>query len=386
MNILYVNKFYTPHVGGVETVTRQLAEGALNRGYQVQVITCNHSVELKDQNEYINGVEVQRAASYGFLHNISLSPTFPYLYRKAIGWADIVHFHSPSPVPELTHLLYNVPEPTSLVVTLHADPRTSRFKLLTMAYAPVLRRLLQRADRITATAPENIERTDLLDRYERKTDVIPLATEFEVDPPTRKERTQHRREFLGKDDEEPIILFVGRLAYYKGLSYLLRAMQDVDAQLVVVGDGKLRKDLEVVARDLEVANRVRFEGYVPDRRLSDYYSAADVFVLPSIASIEAFGIVQLDAMAHGLPVVNTNLPTGVPFVSQDEETGLTVEPEDSQALAAALNRLVNNPEYRRELGRNAANRAEEFTEERMIDRYEQLYTEIENKSQERGLL
>lgn len=321
-------------------------------------------------------MEVRRAASYGFFRNISLSPTFPFLYREAISWADIVHFHSPSPAAELTNVLCNVPETTSVVVTLHADPRTSRFKILTMAYAPVLRRLLQRADRITATAPQNIERTDLLDRYECKTDVIPLATEFEVDPPTQKERAQHRREFLGKDDEEPIILFVGRLAYYKGLSYLLRAMQDVNAQLVVVGDGELREDLEVAARDQEVANRVHFEGYAPDERLSDYYRAADFFVLPSIASIEAFGIVQLDAMAHGLPVVNTNLPTGVPFVSQHEETGLTVEPEDSQALADALNRLVKNPGYRRELGRNAAQRAEEFTEESMIDRYEKLYTEL----------
>jgi len=376
VRILQVNKFYAPYVGGVETVARQLAEGAVERGHQVRVLTCNRAFEPRSQTEQIGGVEVWRAASFGFLFNASISPTFPRLYRKAVEWAELVHFHSPSPVPELTHLAFAVPEATPAVVTFHADPGTSRFKIVSPIYAPVLRRLLDRADRITATAPQNVERTDLLDNFKHKTDVIPLATEFEVSPPTQEERIRHRREFLGKSGDEPIILFVGRLAYYKGLSYLLRAMQNVEAQLVIVGDGELRDDLEAKAREHRVAHRVQFKGYVPDERLSDYYRAADFFVLPSIASIEAFGIVQLDAMAHGLPVINTNLPTGVPFVSQHEETGLTVEAEDSQALAAAVNRLVDNPEYRRHLGRNAARRAEKFTEEKMLDRYDELYTEL----------
>ena len=376
MRILQVNKFYAPYVGGVETVARQLAEGAVERGHQVRVLTCNHTVKSISQTEQIGGVEVWRAASFGFLFNASISPTFPHLYRKAVEWADLVHFHSPSPVPELTHLAFGVSETTPVVVTFHADPGTSRFKIISPMYTPVLRTLLNRADRITATAPQNIVRTDLLDAFEHKTDVIPLATEFEVDPPTEEERTRHRHNLLGETGEEPIILFVGRLAYYKGLSYLLRAMQNIEAQLIIVGDGELRGDLEEKTRELGVENRVRFEGYVPDEDLSTYYRAADIFVLSSIAAIEAFGIVQLDAMAHGLPVVNTNLPTGVPFVSQHEETGLTVEPEDSQALSDAISRLVHDREYRRELGQKATSRAEEFTEEKMVDRYDEMYAKL----------
>jgi glycosyltransferase involved in cell wall biosynthesis len=380
MRILQVNKFYYPYVGGVETVTRQLAEGAARRGHDVRVLTCNHEFDPSSNAEQVNGVEVWRAASLGFLFNASLSPTFPFLYQKAVEWADVVHFHSPSPVPELTHLGFAVPKATPVVVTFHADPGTSRFKVISPIYTPVLRRLLDRADRITATAPENIERTDLLDAFGHKTDVIPLATEFEVDPPTEEERARHQHSLLDEGGEEPIVLFVGRLAYYKGLSYLLRAMQDVQAQLVVVGDGELREDLEEEAQELGVADRVRFEGYVPDEHLSEYYRAADIFVLPSIASIEAFGIVQLDALAHGLPVVNTDLPTGVPFVSQHEETGLTVAPKDPRALAQALNRLAEERKYRRELGRNAASRAAAFTEERMVDRFDELYSDLMDQS------
>lgn len=372
MRILQVNKFYYPHVGGVETVTRQLSEGAVKRGHQVRVLTCNHQLEPTSRFERINGVEVWRAASYGFLFNTSLSPTFPFLYDRAVKWADVIHFHSPSPLPELTHLFCGIATSKRVVVTFHADPSTSRFKLLSPVYIPVLRQLLRRADGITATAPENIERTGLLRAFKSKTDVIPLATEFEVDPPNEKEREIKKKRLLKVDDEK-VILFVGRLAYYKGLSYLLRAMQKVEAQAVIVGDGGQRHDLEEEAQELGVEEKVQFAGYVSDERLPEFYQAADLFVLPSIASSEAFGIVQLDAMAHGLPVVNTDLPTGVPFVSQHGETGLTVEAESSNALAKALNRLVNDGEYRRKLGRNAKDRAKKFTKGKMMDRFEKKY-------------
>ncbi len=375
MRILQINKFYAPYVGGVETVARQLSEGAAKKGHQVRVLTCNHTVEPKSRTEYIGGVEVWRASSFGFLFNASASPTFPFLYRKAVEWADLVHFHSPSPVPELTHLVFGVSTSKRVVVTFHADPGTSRFKLLSPIYTPVLRQLLRRADRITATAPENIDRTDLLDTFESKTNVIPLATEFEVDPPSEEEQKRRQKKLLDVENEE-VILFVGRLSYYKGLPYLLRAMQKVEAQLVIVGDGEQRNDLEKKVRELGIEERVRFAGYVPDEQLQDFYRAANLFVLPSIAPIEAFGIVQLDAMAHGLPVVNTNLPTGVPFVSQDGETGLTVQPESSSALAGALNRLINDEEYRRRLGRNAADRAKKFTKIKMVERYNSLYKSI----------
>ncbi|WP_263840541.1 glycosyltransferase [Salinibacter sp.] len=372
MRVLQVNKFYEPHVGGVETVVKQLAEGLPEQGMETRVLTCQHKVQLFTTEEFIEGVKVRRAGSLGTLFNVNFSPTFPLLYRDEIEWADVVHFHSPSPTPEFVHLIMGVPADTGVVVTFHADPGTSRWKGLNTIYAPVLRHLLERADRIAVTAPANRDRSELLDGFKQKTDIIPLATEFEVDPPSGEERRRHQRKIVGTETET-VILFVGRLSYYKGLHYLLRALTEVDARLVVVGDGELRGDLEEKAEELGITKKTQFEGYVEDEDLSNYYRAADVFVLPSIASIEAFGIVQLDAMAHGVPVVNTSLPTGVPFVSQHEQTGLTVNPKDASALASALQQLVEKPDYRLKLGREAGRRAEKFTEEKMINRYKKLY-------------
>src|SRR5260370_20833403 len=120
-------------------------------------------------------------------------------------------------------------------------------------------------------------------------------------------------------------------------------MTRIDATLLLVGDGPLRHSLERAARDLGVASKVELLGEMQPREIVPYYHASDIFVLPSIARSEAFGIVQLEAMACGKPVVNTNLASGVPFASLDGVTGITVEPADADAAAGAINRLLRDP-------------------------------------------
>jgi rhamnosyl/mannosyltransferase len=128
---------------------------------------------------------------------------------------------------------------------------------------------------------------------------------------------------------------------------------------------------------LGVEDRVYFHGYIDDKKLREYYRSADLFVLPSVESSEAFGIVQLEAMAHGLPVINTDLPTGVPWVSRDRKTGLTVPPRDADALASAIQELLVDDELRESLGRNARQRVEtKFTEARMLSQTLDVYAEV----------
>jgi glycosyltransferase involved in cell wall biosynthesis len=151
-----------------------------------------------------------------------------------------------------------------------------------------------------------------------------------------------------------VVAAAGRLVYYKGFDYLIRAIAAVDAHLVILGDGPLRGELQALAKRAGVADRVAFPGSVPD--LAPYYHAADVFALPAVARSEAFGLVQLEAMAAGLPVVNTRLESGVPFVSRDGETGITVPPADAAALAGALGLLLDSPALRERYGQAARRR------------------------------
>ena len=176
---------------------------------------------------------------------------------------------------------------------------------------------------------------------------------------------------------ERIVLGVGRLIYYKGFENLVRAMVDVRAAALIAGEGQLSGALAAEAERLGVADRVVLLGRVNDADLKACYHACEVFALPSVERSEAFGIVQLEAMACGKPVVNTWIDSAVPHVSLDGVTGLTVPPGDPTALAAALNALLDDPARRAAMGAAGRQRVrEEFSAELMARRTLEVYREI----------
>jgi rhamnosyl/mannosyltransferase len=168
------------------------------------------------------------------------------------------------------------------------------------------------------------------------------------------------------------------LRYYKGVHVLIEAMRELpNARLVVVGTGMMERAWRARAQELGVAERIEFAGDVPDTQLPGYFAACDIFVLPSSERSEAFGIVQLEAMAAGKPVVCTELGTGTSFVNVDGETGLVVPARDAPALASAIQKLSDDPGLRARMG--AAGRARvraEFTREKMVARVMQVYAEV----------
>ena len=174
-----------------------------------------------------------------------------------------------------------------------------------------------------------------------------------------------------------IIVSVGRLVYYKGFEYLIRAMTEVQGKLLIIGDGPLRNRLRELVSELGLGDRVHFLGRVSHETLVACYHSSVAFVLPSVARSEAFGIVQIEAMAAGIPVVNTQLDSGVPFVSVHEKTGLTVPPGDPHALAGAINRLLADKNLAESLGKAAGQRArQEFSLQTMVSKTLALYEAV----------
>jgi rhamnosyl/mannosyltransferase len=164
---------------------------------------------------------------------------------------------------------------------------------------------------------------------------------------------------------------------YKGVDVLLRALVQCDAMAIVAGEGPLRATWQDLARELGISDRVVFPGEVTHDELRALYRAADVFVLPSVSEQEAFGFVQLEAMASGTPVISTRLATGVPWVNQDEVTGLTVPPGDERALTTALNQLLGNPQRRARMAAAARSRiAAEFRLDLMGERAASLFERL----------
>ncbi len=266
----------------------------------------------------------------------------------------------------------------AVVVTYHGD--IVKQERLLRLYRPFMNLILQRADaiictspRTTVMAPDTLQLLTARSVPDHPARDRPLAG-FERTKEAEREASAIRARFGGR----PIVLSVGRLVYYKGFEYLIRAMRDVDAELVIVGTGPLRASLEETARACGVAARVHFLGGVRSESLAAHYLASDVYALPSIARSEAFAIVQLEAMACGVPVVNTAIPrSGVTYVSRDGESGLTVPPENAPALAAALAKILGDRELARRFGDAGRARVKrEFSKEVMAERTLALYEEI----------
>ena len=366
--ILQVSKLYYPYIGGVEAVVQNLSEQIVGK-YNVEVLVCQPRGGMV--REMVNGVRVTRAGSIGIWLSMPVSLSYPYLLRKAVSHHDLIHMHHPFPLGELSVLAFN--PRLRMVMTWHSA--IVRQKWSARLYRPFLDRLLDRVDAIILTSPDACRQTHQLERHLSKCHVIPLGIDvakYGPDDEMRKEAEKIRSQF-----GDNLVLFVGRLVYYKGLQHLIAAMPSILGKLLVAGDGPLRIRLQEQATELGVADRVSFLGRLEDRQLKAAFHACDVFVLPSTHPSEAFGLVQLEAMACRKPVVNTRLATGVPFVSLDGRTGLTVEPANPRELASAVNTLLGDSELRRTYGENGRQRVlQEFTVQVMAERTWQLYEKV----------
>ena len=376
MRVTMLNKYYPPHLGGIEYHLRDLATELAARGHEVRALVANEG--RATVRETVDGVSVTRL---GRAFAYASTPVVPGMSRAIAAEAaradapDVFHLHFPYPWGEVSWLRSGVSGSTAgavTVLTYHSD--IVRQKAMLALYEPFLRRLLDRVDLVIASSPNMVEHSPYLSRVADKCRVVPFGIHVERFAPTPEREVRATELRAGHD--RPVVLFVGRLVYYKGVEVLVRAMARVDADLVLIGRGPLRADLESLASSLGIGHRVRFVEPVGDDDLAAWYRAADVFCLPSVARSEAFGLVQLEAHASGTPVVSTELTTGVPFVNENGVSGLTVPPHDVEALAEALDALVRDDSLRLRLGAQAAERARrEFSIGTMVERTLGVYAD-----------
>ncbi|MGC1604290.1 MAG: glycosyltransferase [Candidatus Acidiferrum sp.] len=361
-SVLHIGKYYPPHAGGMETHLRNLVSHQSAR-MSVEVVVA--SDRGMTQSEILDGARITRVASLGTVASQPICPTLPW---ELTGHGEcMVHLHLPNPWGAQSYLISG--HKGKLIVTHHSD--TLGRPYLRKIVDPIVRRVMKRAAAIIVTSKRYIESSEELAEFREKCHVVPLGIEIEAFAGESPEEVRAIHAKYGKR----IIVAVGRLVPYKGFDFLLQAMSEIDGTLLLIGTGPLKRTLETTISRLGIGDKARLLGHVEDA--APYYKAAQMLVLPSVSRAESFGLVQVEAMAAGIPVVNTELDSGVPEVSVDGVTGVTVPPKDAKALAEAIRFLLDNAETRERYGRAARARAkDQFSAERMAESTLRVYQSI----------
>lgn len=349
MKILHVFKLYTPDRGGIIRIIELLTTG-LGKETASQVLAAKH--QGWGETRCDNGVFIRKVTSLGSLLAMPLAPSlFFWLWRYARK-VDVVNYHFPFPLVDLAISLW-FPRHTALVIHWHSEIIAQ--KKVAYFISPLIRRCLRKADRIIVSTPAHIEQSPYLQHVRAKCEVIPFGIDAGL---WRIENAAEATEVEALKKKYPrLVLAIGRLVPYKGFAVLIDALPAIAGTVLIVGAGPLQNTLEQQAKQLSVQQKVHFLGDVSQQELKILFHACDLFVLPSTGDNETFGIVQLEAMVCGKPIVNTALNTGVPWVARDGLEAITVPPNDPARLAQAVNKLLDSPELAIELGRQAQDRA-----------------------------
>ena len=359
MKIAQVTTVFPPFKGGMGQVPYHYARELHNLGEEVTVITPDYgrgTVEEEFAIDYIKPV-----LKWG------LGAFCPQLFSRLDKY-DVVILHHPALGMGIIVALWKfITQPKAkLVLFYHMDNIGSGiFKLLFPLYNFFLQPfILNVADTILVSSIDYIENSKIkkyYKKYPQRFIELPFGVTEEYKP---KEVDKNLLNKFNIDVSKKIILYVGGMGpehYFKGINVLLKACSKLEVenwQLVCVGRGNMIEKYEKIAKNLKIKNKVTFTGFQPDESLPSWYNLAIVTVLPSINSSEAFGIVLVEAMACGSPVIASNLP-GVRTVVQNNINGFTARPTDVDDLAMKINRIINDDALQNKFSQNALQIAQE---------------------------
>lgn len=334
-SIVHWGKYYPPEMGGIEVVTRDLAAAQAEAGHRVGVVCFTRGG---------SGVSVQGLLSIHrcreWLSKASQPLSWSYIHTglRLARHAEVVHVHAPNPLASLMCL--GLGSKSRLVIHWHSDIVGKGW--LGKLVRPLERLMLKRADAVLCTSEAYAEHSEPLRPWLSKVHCVPIGIPDPQVTPISAHLPEGFSSFL---KGRRLIFSAGRLVPYKGFRHLIDAIAHLppDVALAIAGQGPLREDLEFQVKRLGLGDRVRLVGRVSDEELQGLFSAAQVFCLASVERSEAFGVVLLEAMARGLPVIATRIEgSGVPWVNSEGESGLNVPPSDPRALAEACMALLGD--------------------------------------------
>ncbi|MDO5524251.1 MAG: glycosyltransferase [Bacteroidia bacterium] len=379
MKILQLGKFF-PIEGGVEKVMLDLTTGISNREIYCDMMSSASTPELEKPIELGKFGRILPCETLIKLNSTMLSPCMVARLRKICHEYDIIHVHHPDPMAAVA--LYFSGYKGKVILHWHSDILKQKVSL--QFYKPLQKWLIKRADLIVGTTPVYIEESPYLKKFQYKTTYLPIG----IDPtiPNAREAEEIRAQYPGKK----IVFSLGRLIEYKGFKYLIDAASLLSDDYVVLigGKGPLEEELRLQITEKGLSDKVKLLGRISEEVKNACFGACDVFCMSSIMKTEAFGIVQLEAMSCGKPVVATNIAgSGVSWVNEHGFSGLNAEPENAAELAGAIAEICNNQAAYETYCNNAKIRYDDFfTMDEMINRCTFIYNNLLHAREVRSII
>lgn len=358
--ITHVTRYAYPHIGGIEAVISQINASLPNEDFEKEVLCCSNT----EKSSFENGVKYNRCKFlFEFAAN-TISPEF--IWKLSRVNTDILHYHMPFIFAVIAHFIAR-PKYKKLYITYHGA--IVGYDKIMKPFWGLYKYFYKIADKIHVLSPNVINSDQILIDNKDKCEIVPYGIDLELDY-DQEEVNKIKEKYKNKK----IVLAIGRFVKAKGFAYLIQAMRNVqESVLLIIGDGPLKKDFETYINKNNLKNKVILLGAITDKKIkNNYIQASNIFV--SSSQQESFGIVQLEAMKYGKPIINTNLGTGVNYISIHNETGLTVEPKDSDELANAINKLLKDDNLRITFGKNSFKRTKDlFNMDLIENKYKNLY-------------
>jgi glycosyltransferase involved in cell wall biosynthesis len=364
--------------GGTEIAAYNLAINIAKK-HEVDIFTS--SMTSKDSVDSLDNIKIYR---YGTILKIaSANLTTGILYKPLNHKMDIAHAHYNTPYSDYAALRYAKKKNVPFVVTYQNDaPETNGNFIRNWANKiynkTLIKKVLDGANVIISTSNAFINESFILGDYKEKIEIIPNGINLEE--VRIKLSPSESRSRLGLPLDKKIILFFGNIVPYKGPHILLKAISMMKNQIndfivVFAGRGPMKEELIKMSQKLDIEENIKFTGYIDDKLKYLYFKSADIFCLPSINNTESFGIVNLEAMACGVPIVSTRIG-GIPDVVEDGKNGLLTNPNDEKSLAEALIFLMENEEIAKKMGEYGEKKVKNYSWEKIADKTEKVYQNL----------
>lgn len=384
MNILVCLTYYRPHYSGLTIYAERLARALVKAGHQVTVLTSRYDKSLPARQEQ-DGVKIIRLPVTAHISKGVLMAAMPLQTLKQALHADVIHLHVPqfdaSYIAILGRLMGK-----AVILTYHCDlvlPKGLVNRIANQVSHLANHFSALAANVIVTNTGDYAEHSPFLRHYLHKVQVIQPPVEL---PTVEAKELENMRQKVGLLPGESVIVMAARLATEKGVEYLVQALPAVlekhpGARVLFVGQYEDVFGEEAYAQKLaplieRLGKAWTFLGVLPPLELAATFHLADVLVLPSINSTESYGMVQVEAMTCGTPVVATDLP-GIRQPVTMTGMGLIVPPQDTNALANAINTILDDPQR---FSGNAATVAERFSTQTIAKQYITLYEKIRKKN------